>query len=106
MAGSSAGILGEIRKLIKHPSPPDRALLESFSRQHDEAAFGELVSRHGAMVLGVCRRVLKQTQDAEDAFQATFLLLAQKSGSLGKEESVANWLYGVARHLAAKAKTA
>src|SRR5262249_46174127 len=96
-------------KLIKHPSrgaPPDRELLERFSRQHDEAAFTELVRRHGALVLGVCRRVLKQPQDAEDAFQATFLLLAQKAGSLAKKDAVANWLHGVARHVAARAKTA
>src|SRR5262249_9812492 len=64
------------------------------------------VHRHGAMVLGVCRRVLKRTQDSEDAFQATFLLLAQKARSVRKQESVASWLYGVARHVAAKARAA
>src|SRR5262245_45171953 len=102
MVGASVGIL---RKLIRNPSP-DRELLERFSRQRDEAAFGELMRRHGPLVLGVCRRVLKQTQDAEDAFQATFLLLAQKAGALGKRESVANWLHGVARRMAANAKVA
>src|SRR5262245_59639297 len=105
MAGSSAGILREVRKLIKHPSC-DRELLERFCQHHDETAFTELVRRHGALVLGVCRRVLRQTQDAEDAFQATFLLLAQTAGSLQRRESVANWLFGVARHVAARAKTA
>src|SRR5262249_24619870 len=62
--------------------------------------------RHGTLVLGVCRRMLRQTQDTEDAFQATFLLLAQKARSVRKQESVASWLYGVARHMAAKAKAA
>jgi RNA polymerase sigma factor (sigma-70 family) len=108
MAGSSSAILREVRKLIKHPSgdsPSDRELLERFSRYQDEAAFGELVRRHGTLVLEVCRRVLRHVQDAEDAFQATFLLLAQKAGSLGKVVSVAGWLFGVARHVAARAKT-
>src|SRR5262249_19071669 len=105
MAGSSAGILREVRKLIKHPSC-DRELLERFCQHHDETAFTELVRRHGALVMRVCRRVLKQTQDAEDAFQATFLLLAKKAGSLGKQESVANWLFGVAERVTLNARVA
>src|SRR6516165_3077518 len=109
MAGSSGSIFREIRGLIKNPcrnSPADRELLERFSQQHDEAAFADLVGRHGTLVLGVCLRVLKQTQDVEDAFQATFLLLAQKAGSLGRQESVANWLYGVAQRVATNARIA
>jgi RNA polymerase sigma factor (sigma-70 family) len=109
MPGSSAGILRQVRKLIKHQpagSFSDRELLERFSQHRDEAAYGELVRRHGTLVQGVCRRMLNHTQDAEDAFQATFLLLAQKASSLGKRASVANWLFGAARYVSARAKTA
>jgi DNA-directed RNA polymerase specialized sigma24 family protein len=67
----------------------DAALLERFVVHREEAAFAALLSRHGTMVLGVSRRVLGQDQDAEDVFQATFLLLARKAGSIRKPESVA-----------------
>src|SRR5262249_5263947 len=99
----------EVRKLIKDPrgcSLPDRELLDRFSRQRDDVAFGELVRRHSTLVLGVCRRILNQAQDAEDAFQATFLLLAQKAHSLGKQESISSWLYIVAQRVASKARVA
>src|SRR5690349_17052858 len=85
MPGAAVGIVREIRKIIKHPDsggPSDRELLARFCRHHDEAAFAELVRRHGALVLDTCRRVLRQPHEAEDAFQATFLLLAQKAASL------------------------
>src|SRR5262249_35622519 len=62
--------------------------------------------RHETLVMSVCRRILDQAPDAEDAFQATFLLLAKKAGSLGKQESVASWLHAVAQRVAAKAKVA
>jgi RNA polymerase sigma factor (sigma-70 family) len=84
----------------------DRQLLHSFARQRDEAAFTVLVRRHGAMVLGACRRVLRHEQDAEDAFQAAFLVLARKAGSAGWGESVGGWLFRVAYHLALKARRA
>jgi RNA polymerase sigma factor (sigma-70 family) len=84
--------------------PPDGELVERFARQSDEAAFEALLRRHGPTVLGVCRRVLRHTQDAEDAFQATFLLLARKAGSLRRQEAVGCWLYGVARRIALKAQ--
>src|SRR5262245_15534171 len=82
----------------------DAELLESFLTRQDEAAFGALVRRHGPMVLGVCRWVLGHAQDAEDAFQATFLVLARKAGSLGQRDLVGNWLYGVAYRTAREAK--
>jgi RNA polymerase sigma factor (sigma-70 family) len=78
----------------------DRQLLESFLDRQDEAAFAALVERHGAMTLGVCRRVLRHVHDAEDACQATFLVLAQKAGSIRKKASLGSWLHGVAFRVA------
>jgi RNA polymerase sigma factor (sigma-70 family) len=83
----------------------DRQLLERFAHQKDETAFAALVQRHGPMVHGVCRRVLQQAEDAEDAFQATFLVLARKAAVVAWGESVGRWLYQVAYRLAAEART-
>jgi RNA polymerase sigma factor (sigma-70 family) len=82
----------------------DGQLLERFVAQRDENAFGALIQRHGPLVLTVCRRVLNNTDDVEDAFQATFLVLVRKAGSIAKRESVSSWLHGVARRTAVRAK--
>lgn len=83
----------------------DRQLLERFASAGEESAFSTLVERHGPMVLGVCRRVLHHAHDAEDAFQATFLVLARKAGSLRQPEALGSWLYGVAYRTALEART-
>jgi RNA polymerase sigma factor (sigma-70 family) len=83
---------------------PDQLLLERFVASRDEDAFTALVHRHGPMVVGVCRRLLSQTHDAEDAFQATFLVLARKAASIRKGASVGSWLHGVAVHVARKSR--
>src|SRR6516164_6332638 len=74
--------------------PSDAQLLQRFLNDHDESAFELLVWRHGPMVQGVCRRVLRNDHDAEDAFQATLLVLARKASSVLPREMLANWLYG------------
>src|SRR5262249_5499834 len=84
--------------------PSDADLLALFARQRDEAAFALLVERHGPMVWNVCRRLSENEQDAEDTFQATFLVLVRRADSLQNPELVASWLYGVAQRTARKAQ--
>jgi RNA polymerase sigma factor (sigma-70 family) len=88
------------------PTLTDAQLLQRFVTGRDESAFAELVGRHGRMVLGVCRQVLSQRQDAEDAFQATFLVLARKAGSVRQGAALPAWLYGVAHRIAVNARRA
>src|SRR5262245_56013780 len=85
-------------------APTDARLLESFLATRDESAFAALVQRHGPMVLGVCTRILRNRQDAEDAFQATFLVLVRRATSITPPGMVGNWLYGVAHQTALKAR--
>src|SRR5215831_12268279 len=97
----------QIRRMAGAPetaSSEDRQLLEQFLSRRDEAAFAVLVRRHGPMVLGVCRRLLRDPHDADDAFQAVFLVLIRKARSLRHRDLLANWLYGVACRTALKAR--
>lgn len=83
----------------------DAELVERFAQQRDEAAFETLLRRHGPMIVRLCRRLADNETDAEDVFQATFLVFARKAGSLRKSASVGSWLYGVANRLASKSRT-
>ncbi|HEY2154751.1 MAG TPA: sigma-70 family RNA polymerase sigma factor [Isosphaeraceae bacterium] len=83
----------------------DGELLERFVNGRDETAFESLVRRHGAMVLGLCRRALGDDHEAEDAFQATFLVLVRNARTIRKRESLASWLYGVAQRVARRAQS-
>jgi RNA polymerase sigma factor (sigma-70 family) len=104
------GFIGMIRHLRRVALRRDGAgltdgdLLELYVSRRDEAAFDALVHRHGAMVLGVCRRILRNEADAEDAFQATFLVFVRKAALIRSQNAVSNWLYGVAHNTAMKAK--
>jgi RNA polymerase sigma factor (sigma-70 family) len=107
MAASVQPLLRQIHRLLSRPEADevgDAVLLERFVARRDEAAFATLLARHGPMVLGVCRRVLHDVHDAEDVFQAVFLVLARKAGSLRRPHSLAAWLYGAARQLALKVR--
>jgi RNA polymerase sigma factor (sigma-70 family) len=95
-AGTTTPILSHLRRALLDPTLSDGQLLDRFVRNSDSDAFEGLVRRHGAMVLGVCRRVLVDTHDAEDAYQTTFVVLARKAASISPKEAVANWLHGVA----------
>jgi RNA polymerase sigma factor (sigma-70 family) len=104
--GKPAPLVRQLRQLTQEAATLcDAQLLDQFL-QGDEGAFETLVRRHGPMVLAVCRRVLHDAHDAEDAFQACFLVLVRKAASIGRRELLANWLYGVAYRTAMKARSA
>jgi RNA polymerase sigma factor (sigma-70 family) len=114
--GASEMATSQISSLVKHVrraalaqqsgAMTDGQLLECFLARRDEIAFEALLRRHGPMVLGVCQRVLGSTHEADDAFQATFLVLLRKATSLRQPELVGNWLYGTAYRAALEAKAA
>src|SRR5690349_20719629 len=98
-----------LRPLLPNRPPApgsDAQLLDQFVRRRDEGAFAALMERHGPAVFGVCRRVLREPQDADDVFQATFLVLVRKAASLRRPELLGNWLYGVAYRIALQARAA
>ena len=109
-SGSARTTLRQIRTLYSVGTLgglSDAQLLELFlTRNGDDAedAFAALVARHGPMVLGVCRRMLRGAHDCDDAFQATFLVLARRAPAIGHRERLANWLYGVAVRTAKEAR--
>src|SRR5262245_25790020 len=100
MSQQTASLLRRVVRVMPHDVQlSDRDLLHQFKANHDQSAFATIVRRHSAMVLGVCRRMLGNTQDAEDACQAVFLVLAKKAGSVNWRPSIANWLYATARRV-------
>src|SRR5258708_17116621 len=109
MAAGHNTLLRYIHRLVVGPEldkATDAALLGCFVSGKDERAFAALVDRHGPLVLQVCRRVLGDGDDAEDAFQAVFLVLARKAAAVSRTEALAAWLHEVARRVALKARTA
>src|ERR1700730_3999675 len=101
------GVLQHLRRTVllrDGAGLTDGQLLQDYLSRRDEAALAALVQRHGPMVWGVCRRVLNNYHDAEDAFQATFLVLVRRAASIASPELLANWLYGVAHKTALKAR--
>src|SRR5205823_3413718 len=107
MAGEPLqGLVRGLRRLAERSSGglSDAELLERFVARRDQAAFEVLVWRHGPMVLGLSRRLLRQEQDAEDVFQAAFLALVRKAHTIGKGQAVGSWLYKVAYRAALAAR--
>jgi len=105
--GQTSGFIQHLRRTVllrEGEGLTDGQLLEDYISRRDEAAFAALVRRHGKMIWGVCCRVLRNHHDAEDAFQATFLVLVRRAASISSRELLANWLYGVAHQTALKAR--
>jgi RNA polymerase sigma factor (sigma-70 family) len=109
LRGAYSGVLfQQLERLFHHGTSvglTEGELLERFVSGRDETAFEALVARHGPMVLGVCRKLLRDPNDVDDAFQATFLVLVRKAGTLRRCDLLGNWLYGVALRVAARART-
>src|SRR6266550_2945868 len=96
-AEQNAALVRSIRRFASGgEAAPDRVLIARYLETRDEPAFAELVRRHGPRVLGVCRGILGHTQDVEDAFQATFLVLARRAESIRRQDNIGSWLHGVA----------
>ena len=94
-----------LKTLVVRDLASDTQLLDRFVRDRDDAAFTELVRRHGPLVLGVCRRVIPDRHLADDAFQAAFVVLARKAESVQPADKLASWLYGVSYKVALRART-
>src|SRR5947207_244973 len=103
----STALLRTIRRLVRPELKEwtDAQLLDRFTQNRDDVAFAALMRRHGPLVLSVGRRYLGNLHDAEDVFQATFLVLARKAGRIRKRTALGSWLYGVAYRLSMKART-
>src|SRR5262249_54555243 len=100
-------VIHHLRRVVRHDGGgelTDAQLLDNFVRRRDEAAFELLVWRHATLVLGTCRRLLHDRHEAEDAFQAAFLVLGRKAATISKRESVGSWLYKVACRIAQRAR--
>jgi RNA polymerase sigma factor (sigma-70 family) len=108
MAASVARVVSQVQRWTCSPTAgdvSDAVLLERFAQGRDESAFAALVVRYGGMVLRLCRRILGDAHTAEDAFQATFVILARKAGTIKHPDALPGWLHGVARRVALKART-
>jgi DNA-directed RNA polymerase specialized sigma24 family protein len=99
-----SGCIRQVVSTLQLRAETDQELLQRFIGQRDDAAFAAVVRRHGPMVLRVALRTLQNEHDAEDVFQATFLVLSQKAHTLRRQESLGSWLYGIAYRLALKCK--
>src|SRR5262249_5602473 len=101
--GQLQTVIGQLRRLVGKRNGctlTDAQLVQNFVNRRDGPSFEVLVWRHGAMVLRVCQRILHDSHESEDAFQATFFVLARKAGTIGKGEAVGSWLYKVAYRIA------
>jgi RNA polymerase sigma factor (sigma-70 family) len=100
-------VLSYLHRMVdRHAEAPDALVLRRFVNERDEAAFEALVRRHGPLVLATCRRLLADANDVDDAFQATFFVLARRAGAIAHPEQLAGWLHGVAVRVAGKARVA
>src|SRR5262245_43311931 len=105
--GQRSSLLDYLHHLVGPPSqgePTDGELLQRFAGEGEERAFHLILQRHGPMVLATCRRILHDAHDAEDSFQATFVVLARKARSIRNQTSLGSWLYRVAYHIAINAR--